>query len=118
MYFKQSEKLDEWRSQQIHEGSGFIKRRNLFASASNLPIQLEVWELDVGVSEGEHRHGEERPLEEIYYFLEGSGVMHIDGETIDVTQNDAVMVPPNVDHAIKNTGTGPLKMIIVWGISF
>ena len=118
MYFKQSEKLDEWRSQQIHEGSVFIKRRNLFGSASNLPIQLEVWELDVGVSEGEHRHGEERPLEEIYYFLEGSGVMHIDGETIDVTQNDAVMVPPNVDHAIKNTGTGPLKMIIVWGISF
>ena len=118
MYFKQTEQHDEWRSQQIHEGLGFIKRRNLFGSTSNLPVQIEVWQLDEGVSEGDHSHGEGRPLEEVYYFLEGSGIMTIDGQVIDVTQNDAVMVPPNVDHGIKNTGIGPLKMIIVWGISF
>ena len=117
MYFKQTEIHDEWESQRIHEGSGFIKRRNLFGSATNLPVQIEVWELDEGVSEGDHTHGEDRPLEEIYYFLQGSGIMSIDGETIEVTQNDAVMVPPNVDHGITNTGVGPLKMIIVWGIS-
>jgi len=34
-----------------------------------------VWELDPGTSEGRHTHGEERPLEELYYFLEGQGVM-------------------------------------------
>jgi len=27
------------------------------------------------------------------------------------------MVPPGVGHGIKNTGAGPLKMMIVWGIS-
>jgi mannose-6-phosphate isomerase-like protein (cupin superfamily) len=34
-----------------------------------------------------------------------------------VEKDDALMVPPKVDHGIRNTGTGPLKMMIVWGIS-
>ena len=99
------------------DGDGFIKRRNLFGSLSNLPIQIEIWELDEGVSEGDHIHGDARPLEEIYYFLEGSGEMTIEGEKVLVEKDDALMVPPKVDHGIRNTGTGPLKMMIVWGIS-
>ena len=56
-------------------------------------------------------------MEEIYYFLEGSGEMTIEGEKVLVEKDDALMVPPKVDHGIRNTGTGPLKMMIVWGIS-
>ena len=43
--------------------------------------------------------------------------MTIGEEIIPVNINDAVMVPPGVDHGIRNTGQGPLKMMIVWGIS-
>ena len=117
MYFKQTEAGDEKKAQRIHEGDGLIERRNLFGSSSNLPIQIEIWELGEGVSEGDHIHGDARPLEEIYYFLEGSGEMTIEGERVLVEKNDALMVPPGLDHGIRNTGTGPLKMMIVWGIS-
>ena len=43
--------------------------------------------------------------------------MTIEGEIIHVSMNVAVMVPPGVDHGIRNTGAGPLKMMIVWGVS-
>ena len=90
MYFKQTEAGDEKKAQCIHEGDGLIERRNLFGSSSNLPIQIEIWELDEGVSEGDHIHGDARPLAEIYYFLEGSGEMTIEGERVLVEKNDAL----------------------------
>lgn len=117
MYFKQTESTDKTEFEEIHHGIGVIKRRNLFGSSSHLPIQLEIWELAEGVSEGDHVHADSRPLEEIYYFLEGSGEMTINGELVEVHKNDAVMVPPGVNHGIRNSGNIPLKIIIAWGIS-
>ncbi|HIC49452.1 MAG: cupin [Dehalococcoidia bacterium] len=117
MYWKQTEETDINKVERIHDGEGLIKRRNLFGSSSHLPVDIEIWELDEGVSEGDHTHGDNRPLEEFYYFLEGTGEMTIGEEIIPVNINDAVMVPPGVDHGIRNTGQGPLKMMIVWGIS-
>ena len=115
MYWKQTEETDINKVERIHDGDGLIKRRNLFGSASHLPVDIEILELDEGVSEGDHTHGDNRPLEEFYYFLEGTGEMTIGEEIIPVSINDAVMVPPGVDHGIRNTGQGPLKMMIVWG---
>ena len=117
MYWKQTEETDINKVERIHDGDGLIKRRNLFGSSSHLPVDIEIWELDEGVSEGDHTHGDNRPLEEFYYFLEGSGEMTIEGEKVLVEKNDGLMVPPGVGHGIKNTGAGPLKMMIVWGIS-
>ena len=117
MYWKQTEEIDTNKVERIHDGDGLIKRRNLFGSVTQLPVDIEIWELDEGVSEGDHMHGANRPLEEFYYFLDGTGEMTIEGEIIHVSMNDAVMVPPGVDHGIRNTGVGPLKMMIVWGES-
>ena len=117
MYWKQTEETDINKVERIHDGDGLIKRRNLFGSASHLPVDIEIWELDEGVSEGDHVHSDNRPLEEFYYFLQGTGEMTIEEEIIPVSINDAVMVPPGVDHGIRNTGQGPLKIMIVWGIS-
>ena len=41
--------------------------------------------------------------------------MWIDGEDVPVTAGDAVMVPPGVDHGFRNTGTEPLRLILLWG---
>ena len=98
MYWKQSEKTDPSNSQQIHQGDGFIKRRSLFSKVSQLPIKIEVWELEEGVSEGDHTH---------VYLLNGRA---------ERAANDSVMVPPGVDHGIRNIGDKPLKMIIIWGV--
>ena len=63
--------------QSIHGGDGVIRRRGFFDGVSHLPIKFQVWELDPGVSEGSHSHEGDTSLEEIYYFLEGSGTMWI-----------------------------------------
>ena len=115
MYWKQTELLDPVISDQIHEGRGLIRQRNLFRESSRLPFRIGVWELDKGVSEGDHIHEGPSSLEEIYYFLCGEGVMTIDGEEITVSAGDAIMVPPGVDHGITSTGAIPLKLIIIWG---
>ena len=81
-----------------------------------MPIKIEVWELEEGVSEGDHTHEDDGSLEEMYYFLEGEGEMTVNGKSIGVSANDSVMVPPGVDHGIRNIGDKPLKMIIIWGV--
>ena len=42
----------------IHDGDGVIKLRGLFTDVSQLPMRVQVWELDPGVSEGKtHARG-------------------------------------------------------------
>lgn len=114
MYWKEKDS-DEVRSRPIHEGEGSIKTRGFFDEVSRLPIKFQLWELDPGVSEGSHTHLGDDALEEIYYFLEGQGVMWIDGKDVPVAAGDAVMVPPGIDHGFRNDGEKPLKLVIIWG---
>ena len=114
MYWKTNDQTDV-AAYSIHEGDGEIKTRGLFGDVTKLPVRVQVWELAPGVSEGNHTHGDKHPLEEIYYFLEGEGTMWVDGEDVAIAAGDAIMVPPGSDHGFRNTGDGPLKLIIVWG---
>ena len=41
---------------------------------------------------------------EIYYILEGNGVLHIGEEQREVKKNDAVFVPPNLRQLLENNG--------------
>ena len=102
-------------TQNIHHGEGEITRRKFFGGVSRLPVTMEVWELNPGVSEGGHTHGGDSSLEEIYYFTAGKGVMWCDGKDVDVQAGDAIMVPPGVNHGFRNTGTDLLKLVIIWG---
>lgn len=103
-------------SQAIHDGDGLVKRRRLFGDRSRLPVKVEFWELDAGVSEGSHTHEGKKPLEEIYCFQEGEGLMWVGDEAVPVRAGDVVMVPPGVHHGFRNTGLIPLKLLIMWGI--
>jgi len=114
MYYKENESSNVV-SMNIHHGEGEITRRKFFGQSSRLPIRMEVWELQPGVSEGGHTHGGDSALEEIYYFTQGKGVMWCDGKDVDVKAGDAIMVPPGVDHGFRNTGNEILKLVIIWG---
>ena len=115
MYTEQTPETDSILSNRIHHGNGLIKRRTLFGKSSKLGISLEIWELEQGVSEGDHIHENDKALEEIYYFLTGEGKMDIDGQQISVQAGDAIMVPPGINHGLYNPGTEPLKLMIIWG---
>ena len=56
---------------------------------------------------GRHRHTQA----EVYHLVEGSGVVVLDGVARDVAAGSAVFIPGDVEHGIRNTGTGPLRFV-------
>lgn len=54
--------------------------------------------LSAGGSTDRHWH---RDSEELYFILEGTGCMEIDGETRDVGSGDAILIPAGAWHQIK-----------------
>jgi len=55
-----------------------------------------------------HRH---ILTEEIYFILEGEGLMRVAQESRPVCPGDAIAIPPGVTHQISNTGQGPLRFL-------
>ncbi|MDE0861309.1 MAG: cupin domain-containing protein [Akkermansiaceae bacterium] len=68
---------------------------------SNAPVQkqsLAEATLPVGGETERHYH---KVSEELYYLLEGTGLMEIDGEEREVGPGDAILIPPGAWHQIK-----------------
>ena len=114
MYWKESD-ADISNLEAAHGGDGAIRSHRFFEGTARMPIGIAMWELDPGVSEGSHVHGDGGALEELYYFLEGEGLMWVDGEDIAVSAGDAVLVPQGADHGFRNTGIKPLRLVLIWG---
>ena len=54
--------------------------------------------LEPGQVTERHYH---RRSEEIYFVLEGAGVLELNGESVDVHAGDAVLIPPGAWHQIR-----------------
>lgn len=50
---------------------------------------------------------------EVYYILEGEGIMHIDNENTKVKSGQAIYIPPNSKQFIENTGRNDLKFLCI-----
>ena len=50
---------------------------------------------------------------EIYYILDGSGILHVDGESHYLEKDDSAYVPPNSKQFIENIGTNDLKFLCI-----
>jgi mannose-6-phosphate isomerase-like protein (cupin superfamily) len=68
--------------------------------------------LPPGAAVGKHFH---RETEEVYYILSGTGEMTVGEETAEVSAGDAVYIPVNNVHTLKNTGGEPMKIMLVCG---
>ncbi len=78
---------------------------------SNAPVanhSLAEATLDPGDQTRRHHH---RVSEEIYYVVEGRGLVEIDGEKRLLEVGDAVLIPINAWHQITNTGEGDLRFL-------
>lgn len=58
----------------------------------------------------EHAH---KVQEQVYYVLEGEGVLTMDGEAHLMRANDYVYLPPGVRHGLSNTGTTGLVFLVI-----
>ncbi len=82
----------------------------LLISPQNSPtrhVSIQVSEVPVASEQPVHSHGPEQ----CYYIVKGKGLMIIDGETREVTEGDAIYIPSNRKHGIKNTGTVALEYL-------
>lgn len=50
---------------------------------------------------------------EVYYILEGEGVMYIDNEMKKVSSGQAIYIPPSAKQYIQNTGDTDLKFLCI-----
>lgn len=64
--------------------------------------------LEPGQATERHYHAES---EEVYYVVEGSGDMELDGETRTVGIGDAVLIPPGAWHQIRTDAGGRLRFL-------
>ncbi len=115
MFWKETDSTDIRSVEAVHGGDGVIRMHQFFEGKSSVGANFHVWELDPGASEGNHIHEDDHNYEETYYFLSGEGVMWIDGEDLPVSAGDAVLVPPGVDHGFRNTGSGLLRLVLLYG---
>ncbi len=54
-----------------------------------------------------------RESSEVYFILEGDGLMHIDDESAAVRQGQAIFIPPLSWQFIENTGTDDLLILCI-----
>lgn len=74
-------------------------------SASNISIQYS--EVDFGKEQPLHQHDPEQ----CYFIIDGEGMMFVGDETREVQEGDAIYIPSNAVHGIKNTGSKLLKYL-------
>lgn len=67
---------------------------------------------EVYVAPGERveRH-EHEDTEEVFYFLDGEGVMQLEDDAQPVTAGDCVIVSAQVSHVVENTGTLDMRFL-------
>ncbi len=82
--------------------------RSLLDLANAPVVQQSLAEatLPTGCATQRHYH---RVSEELYYLLEGSAVMELDGSEREVGPGDAILIPPGAWHQI--TATAPLRFL-------
>lgn len=56
--------------------------------------------------------------EEIYYILSGEGEMTVGEETRNISAGDAVFIPRTNTHTLKNTGSEPIKLLLICGPAY
>jgi mannose-6-phosphate isomerase-like protein (cupin superfamily) len=71
--------------------------------------------LPPGAAVTPHHH---RQLEEVYYILSGRGVMTVGDEQREVGAGDAIYIPRDHRHTLENTGTEPIRLLLVCGPAF
>lgn len=75
-------------------------------------VDLHLNTINPGTPPGPyHLH---RQVENVYYVLEGRGVIRINGVDHHVEPGQAVFIPPDVPHSAHNDGDGPLRLLEIY----
>jgi hypothetical protein len=102
----------------LHDGIGDIEVQRYFERRLPWPIEVEMWVIPVGGSEGPHVHDERDPdgyahAREVYIVVAGEARVTLNGVEHDFGPGDAFAAGSLVSRGIANAGSVPLRMVIV-----
>jgi len=87
------------------------KLREIFNPLSDGNLQLRYSLAHARMEPGKTSLPHKLKTSEVYYILQGTAVMHIDGEDRDLQENDTVYIPPHAVQSITNSGVDELVFI-------
>ena len=64
--------------------------------------------VDPGMKTFLHRHNESQ---EIYHITQGSGVMTLGNNFMEISAGDSVLIPAGTGHCVENTGEVPIRIM-------
>lgn len=78
---------------------------------TNAPVQAQsLAEATIAPGQATAAHYHPR-TEEFYYVLAGTGEMRVQEDVAQVGPGDAILIPAGAVHALRNTGSGDLKIL-------
>ncbi len=102
----------------LHGGQGDITVERFFSGALPWPIEVEMWTLPEGASESVHIHGDDDPdgyahTRETYVVVAGACTITLGDVEQQFGPGDAFFADALTSRGIRNTGTGPLRLIVI-----
>ena len=98
-------------SEEIIAGDDSILRELLHPEKEDLQIRYSLAHAKVTVGQATKPH--RLKSSEVYYIVEGQGLMHIDKESFEVGPECAVYIPPNSMQYIENTSGSDLIFLCI-----
>ncbi len=99
-----------WREYPGHFGGALSKALVDAANSGSRRLDFRISRYAPMAYVQEHAH---KIQEQVYYVLEGEGILTLDGKEHLMRAHDYVYVPPGVRHSFTNTGTDGLVFIVV-----
>jgi quercetin dioxygenase-like cupin family protein len=99
----------DWQQYPGHFGGALSKALVDPANAGTERIDFRISRYAPMAHVEEHSH---KVQEQVYYVLEGEGVLTLEDERHLMRAHDYVYIPPGVRHAIANTGLAGLVFIV------
>ncbi|MDO8494588.1 MAG: cupin domain-containing protein [Deltaproteobacteria bacterium] len=106
MYIRDLHESDE-----IIAGDKTILRELLHPAKADLKLRYSLAHALVKPGHASQPH--RLKTSEVYYILDGQGMIHINDETAAVRPGQAIYIPPNATQYLQNTGTAELKFLVI-----
>ena len=95
-----------------HQGGGTTTAYPFFEGTKDLKMAFRKRVLQPGSAIGYHL----QETDEIYYILNGTGEMQMNGKTFPVAAGDAILTRPGSSHGLRPTGNNDLTLIIAYNL--
>lgn len=93
-------------------GDDSILREILHPDKGNFDIRYSLAHAKVKTKKSTRLHRIKK-ASEVYYIIEGSGIMYINGKKFKVKAGCTIYIPPGSAQCIKNTGNRDLKFLCI-----